>query len=1081
MSKMLRYVVEQTSRGTIDPLIAAELISQLQQEQKDTTPEDIAIIGLACNLPGVHDWRTFWERLQNGDDFNTSFPEKRRKDTDRMLNMMNGTLDNHQYMAGAYLEDIDQFDYSFFGISPREAALIDPNHRLFLQTAWQAIEDAGYGGGKWSGTKTGIYLGHSSDFGEEYKDAVAAFDPESYGISVPGNVKSMTASRLAYLLDLTGPSLMIDTACSSTLVALHLACEAIRNGDCVQAIVGGAKINLLPLKGSVIEHIGIASTDGKARSFDDQSDGTGFGEGVIAFALKPLAKAKHDGDSIYAVLKGSAINQDGNSIGITAPNPMAQRDVILAAWERAKTSAGNISYIEAHGTGTKLGDPIEIEGLTMAFRVHTNKNQYCAIGSVKSNLGHLDHMAGAVGLLKAVLALKYKQIPRTLHVARPNKKIPFENTPFYLNDRLEKWASSGLPRQCGVSSFGLSGTNCHVVLEEAPDYTPGGLGERDRWPSEMPHLFTLSAMSEGSMRALIEKYYRYLLVNPDVDPASLCFTVNTGRDQLDYRVAFIFENVKELTLQLQTFHEGNKEIDHLFGGERRGIADVAKEKRASELLYKMVDGRISKSNLKELARFFIEGTDIDWDKAYSKFKLRRLNLPVYPFDPIRCWVGDVRSNSLNNSEVGGHLNKEGVNNTDSSLEHTLVELISIWSRVMGFEEIDVRRKYFDVGGDSILATQLAVEINKKYPGSITITDIYMQETIENLASFIHSFQNPNSESRTPITQDTTVTIEGMIPFNELFYKSCFYNSFLPVLSHYNCSIETVLLNDIFVYHNGFTWKEFAVESIVLKNWSEMQERLGLKMETEAHHGAFNELIAKLSLDRDCPVIVWVDCYEMINRQDTYKKEHLPHTILICGYDEAQKKYLVIEQVHKDTLSYEKQWVDFEIVQNGYEAYCTRFQLKNIPTYYIFSRREDTIMLENPYSSDSEYMVALQKHAVVIEESNNNLELFVSHLISYIEANHLSITEGRVIIEKINEIIKCKQVESYRFNKLMHNVPLVGRCADDILKIWNLIRALFVRLTNSGSRNHENVNQLKEKMALVITMEREYAQKLLYSE
>lgn len=290
-------------------------------------------------------------------------------------------------------------------------------------------------------------------------------------MSVQGNLSPIIASRISYLLDLRGPSMVVNTLCSSSLVALHLGCQSLKkNGECSMALIGGVQINLIPIR--QVE-VGIESSSKRTRTFDHQSDGTGAGEGVIAFLLKPLEKAMKDEDNIYAVIKGSAYNQDGASAGLTAPNPAAQEDVIIKAWQEAGLDPETISYIEAHGTGTRLGDPIEIDGIKRAFRRYTDKRQFCAIGSVKSNIGHLDASAGLAGLLKAVLALQKGKIPPTINFERPNKMIAFHKSPVYVNTKLREWETDGFPRRCGVSSFGFSGTNCHVILEEAPHMEAG--------------------------------------------------------------------------------------------------------------------------------------------------------------------------------------------------------------------------------------------------------------------------------------------------------------------------------------------------------------------------------------------------------------------------------------------------------------------------------------------------------------------------------------------------------------------------------------------------------------------------------
>ncbi len=461
-------------------------------------PKDIAVIGIASLLPLADTPDKLWENLVNEIDCVRTIPKTRRSDIDNLMKYIG--LKNVEYNEMAYLDEVDKFDYAFFGLSPKEASLMDPHQRLFLENAWKCIEDAGYGGDKLIGSRTGVFLGFSGD--SSYRTLINEVQPESVTVALTGNLPSIIASRLSYILDLKGPSVNVDTACSSSLVAIHYACESIRRGECSAAIAGSVKLQLLPIKNT--NSIGINSSDGRTKTFDDSSDGTGAGEGVIAFMLKPLQKAVEDRDNIYAVIKGSAVNQDGASVGISAPNPAAQADVITKAWENAQIDPMTISYIEAHGTGTRLGDPIEVEGIKRAFERYTKQKNFCGIGSIKTNIGHLDHASGAVGLLKCIQAFTYKKLPSMLHFNVPNKNIDFINSPIYINKELNHWDTNGSKRRCGVSSFGLSGTNCHMILEEY--VKPANESVEDNEAD----ILTLSAKSEESLMQIVKNYIHFL-------------------------------------------------------------------------------------------------------------------------------------------------------------------------------------------------------------------------------------------------------------------------------------------------------------------------------------------------------------------------------------------------------------------------------------------------------------------------------------------------------------------------------------------------------------------------------------------
>ena len=400
--------------------------------QKKISNTDIAIIGIGLKVPGADNTSEFWDNIKNGKNFIIDFPENREKDV-RYESSVEKKYDN--FLKGGCLKEIDKFDYNFFKLYPKEASLTDPNQRLFLEVAWSCLEDAGYGGDKLANSNTGFYVGFSKS--PElflYSDLVKQEDISALrNIAWIGNLDEMVASRISYFLNLHGPSLLVNTACSSSLVALHLACQAIKNDDCDQAVVGGINIALQkPEDGITLQ---IESPDSRIRPFDNKANGVVWGEGVIAILIKSAAKAIKDNDNIYAVIKGSAINQDGKSAGITAPNPNAQSEVIRKAWHNANINPETISCIEAHGTGTRIGDSIEIEGLSNAFSSFTDNKQFCAIGSVKSNIGHLKAAAGLASLVKLIMALKNKEIPPTINFSRPNREINFENSPVYISDR----------------------------------------------------------------------------------------------------------------------------------------------------------------------------------------------------------------------------------------------------------------------------------------------------------------------------------------------------------------------------------------------------------------------------------------------------------------------------------------------------------------------------------------------------------------------------------------------------------------------------------------------------------------------
>ncbi|MCK4258240.1 MAG: SDR family NAD(P)-dependent oxidoreductase [Halanaerobiales bacterium] len=649
MQKMMRFIIENITSGKIERETAAMLLKYLKNA--DINPkEDIAIIGIGAKLPLSNSIDEFWANIKNNVDYIGRLPESRKSDIERYYNYtgLENTKDL-KYSECAYIEDIDKFDYRLFRLSPNEANLMDPYQRLFLQAAWNAIEDAGYSGKKSSGSKTGVYVGYASNAKDCYLKMILDVDPSLMADAGVGNVTAMLPSRIAYLLDLKGPTMVLDTACSSSMISVHLACQALQTGDCDMAIAGGIKMNLLPVDKEYLK-MGIESSDGRTRTFDEYSDGAGMGEGIITIVLKPLSKAKRDKDNIYAVIKSSAVNQDGSSIGITAPNPDSQRDVILKAWEKADINPETLSYIEAHGTGTELGDPLEIDGLEKAFRRYTDKNQICALGTIKTNLGHGYESAGLAGLLKCILILKNRQIPPNLFFNKPNSKIDFTKSPIYVNNKLRKWDNQDLPMRCAISSFGFSGTNCHMVLEEAP------IIERKGEVSNV-HIFTLSAKSSNVLENLISNYIQFLEKSNEVELGDICYTANAGRGHYKFRFATVVTTLEELKEKLRkVLDEGLDCLKNYSGyfAAHKIVPQNKKEKLTGEITEKdrinfsrqaqekiksfIESNRENIECLTEIAQLYIQGAEVQWDELYKNEAVRKISLPTYPFEDNRCWI-----------------------------------------------------------------------------------------------------------------------------------------------------------------------------------------------------------------------------------------------------------------------------------------------------------------------------------------------------------------------------------------------------------------------------------------------------------
>ncbi|HKV12538.1 MAG TPA: condensation domain-containing protein, partial [Thermoanaerobaculia bacterium] len=502
----------------------------------------IAIVGLTGRFPGASGVEALWDNLRAGVASIARF-----SDEDLAASGIPPALrrDPRYVPAAGVLEGVELFDAGFFGYNPREAELLDPQQRLFLECAWEALEHAGYDSQRVPGP-VGVFA--SLGFNRYLHQLLSSVDPAAVGGPqlLLGNDKDFLATRVSYKLDLQGPSMTVQTACSSSLLAVHLACQNLRLGACDMALAGGVTIAVPQRAGYLYEEGGIVSPDGYCRTFDASARGTVGGSGVGIVVLKRLEDALADGDTIHAVLLGSAANNDGgsNKAGYTAPSVTGQSNAISAALADAGVSPETISYVEAHGSATPLGDPIEVAALTRAFRRETERTGFCSLGAVKTNVGHLDAAAGVTGLIKTVLALEHRQIPPSLHFETPNPAIDFAASPFRVADRLTDWTSSGEPRRAGVSAFGIGGTNVHAVLEEAPSVALSG-------PSRPWQVLLLSARTPAALERMTDRLADRLEQDPDLDLADVAYTLRVGRRPFAHRRAVLAATREEAVTALR--------------------------------------------------------------------------------------------------------------------------------------------------------------------------------------------------------------------------------------------------------------------------------------------------------------------------------------------------------------------------------------------------------------------------------------------------------------------------------------------------------------------------------------------------
>jgi len=528
----------------------------LIKAQNQIKTEPIAIIGMACRFPGrANSPDQFWDLMDKGQDAISEFPDG-RWDVDAYYDANPDSVGKIYTRKGGFLTQVDTFDTQFFGISPREAMSLDPQHRLLLEVSWEALEDACQSPDQLLGSRTGVFVGIGQNDYEQYR----LFGPDPSQIDsydATGSGFCFASGRLSYFYDFQGPSMSVDTACSSSLVALHQACKSLLAGECDLALAGGVQIMLKPESGIYLSRIKVLSPDGRCKTFDASADGYGRGEGCGVIALRRLSEASARGDRILAVIRGSAVNHDGSSSSFTAPNGQAQQALLRQAFQNADIDAASVDYVEAHGTGTPLGDPIEVNALAAVLGPGRSADRPLWIGSVKTNINHLEAASGIAGIIKVVLALQHDRIPAHLLFNTPSPHIPWDRLPVQIVASAVPWpASSHHPRRAGVSAFGISGTNAHIIIEEAPDvenktevivHTPPPAGSRgDRPVAYICHVLTLSAKTPQALTDLVQRYRDHLAQHSDLSLSDICFSAASGRTHFTHRMAAVADSTQAL-------------------------------------------------------------------------------------------------------------------------------------------------------------------------------------------------------------------------------------------------------------------------------------------------------------------------------------------------------------------------------------------------------------------------------------------------------------------------------------------------------------------------------------------------------
>ncbi|HVU22667.1 MAG TPA: SDR family NAD(P)-dependent oxidoreductase [Opitutus sp.] len=708
-----------------------------------TAQAPIAIVGLSGRFPGSADIDEFWRHLEANHDLIGEVPAE-RWDWREIYGDAQEQPGKTKVKCAGFMAGVDEFDPAFFGISPREAASMDPQFRLLLETVWATIEDAGYRASELAGTRTGVFVGVSTS---DYKDAWLRRAGENRAGDGPALVSHFViANRISYALDLRGPSEPIDTACSSSLIAIHRAIEAMRLGHCEQAIVGGVNVICTPDITIGASRAGMLSEDGRCKTFDKDADGYGRGEGVGALLLKPFDAALRDGDHVYALVRGSAENHGGKAQSPTAPNPAAQRDLLVAAYTRAEVDPRTVGYIEAHGTGTSLGDPIEIEGLTGAFAELYRRAgasvgaAHCGVGSVKTNVGHLEAAAGIAGVVKVVMMLRHRKLPGNVHLREPNPYLRLEGTPFYLARETRDWPAPRdehgrtQPRRAGVSSFGIGGSNAHVILEEyAADSAPatGSPGE--------PRVFVLSARHAERLTEIARKlrdFLRRLDVADRPTPGEIAFTLQTGREAMEERLGFVATTFEELLEKLDALADGRGAV----AGVQRGRVSRRAKEAATDGSHAAAGGESGRAAPAEVIAHWVHGAEIDWRARWTDAPPRRVRLPSYPFARNRYWF-DMTPDDVANASVAAAAPDvpaaPGVSAPDVR-EKVETFLVASLAKILYLAEdaIDRGASFIDLGLDSVLGVEWVQSIKSEFGIRIPATKVYDHPTVAAFAAFL---------------------------------------------------------------------------------------------------------------------------------------------------------------------------------------------------------------------------------------------------------------------------------------------------------------------------------------------------------
>lgn len=746
--------------------------------------EPIAIIGIGCQFPRANGVEAFWELLRDGVDAIAPMPSDRRQ-LYPFSNFDEAALEAINANWGGFLDGVDRFDANFFGIDPSDAVAIDPQQRLLLEVIWEALEDAAITPEQIAGSQTGVFMG----LGVNGYEALLQGGEDQTAYTSMGTSNAIAANRISQYFDLQGASLAINTTCSSSLVAVDLACQSLWSGESNIALAGG--INIFANLGISPESSHLLSPTHRCRSFSAAADGYVRSEGVGIVVLKPLVAALANCDRIYALIRGSAVNHNGRGNGLTAPNLQAQESLLRRAYQNAGIEPQAVHYLEAHATGTLMGDAVELKAIERVFNstsklLNTSDDWRCRIGTVKTNIGHTEAVSGIAGLIKVALALHHRQIPAHLHFDQPSSYIEFEKlslqvptllTPFPKEDSL----------YAGVSAFGIGGTNAHVILESAPSIPIPNLEINSTC-----HILILSAKTEQALRQMAANYQSFLQEHPELEIAQVCATA-MRRSQFNYRLAIVSNAIvsnaiTDLQQSLSAFISdclGEHQSSQIFSGKAN-----PKKYKKQPLQTVLAEQETAISKLPQILELWVNGVKVDWSSIYANYHIQPISLPSYPFERQSFWV-QSRSNLSDTIPIASKVTTSNQNKTQNktksarNLEGNLVaprdrneqKLAVIWEKVFGIKSIGIHDNFFDLGGNSLIAVNLFAKIEQAFKCHLSLVILFQYPTIAELAQMLTQL-NQQKQTGQIVSWSTLVPIRATGSYPPIFCISGIHGNVL---------------------------------------------------------------------------------------------------------------------------------------------------------------------------------------------------------------------------------------------------------------------------------------------------------------